>query len=110
MFKGFSMMKINSYKRFDFPTRFYDERKQQLQAKEEAYERMHKREEEKGERIEMLRARISDSWVRDDSYRKSIWQSNMRLVVIFGVLLLVVLVFAGLTDIGEFIEKLKNAG
>lgn len=109
-FRGISMMKINGYRRFDFPARFYDERKQQLQAKKESYERMHKRAEENGERTELLRSKISDSWVRDDSYRKSVWQSNMRLLIILGVLLMVVLVFAGLTDLGEFIEKMKNVG
>jgi hypothetical protein len=29
---------------------------------------------------------------------------------VLGVLLLVVLVFAGLTDLGEFIENMKHAG
>lgn len=104
------MMKINGHRRFDFPTRFYDERKQQLEAKKEAYERMHKEAEENGERTSLLRAKISESWVRDDAYRKSIWQSNLRLILVLGVLLLVVLVFAGLADVGEFIEKMKNAG
>ena len=83
---------------------------EQLKAKKESYERMHKRAEEGGERTELLRAKISDSWVRDDSYRKSVWQSNLRLIVVFGVLLLVVLVFAGLADLGEFIQSMKNAG
>lgn len=109
-FRGISMMKINSHKRFDFPTRFYDERKQQLLAKKESYERMHQREEENGVRSEILRSKIADTWVRDASYRKSIWQSNLRLILILGVLLLVVLVFAGITDLGAFIEKMKNAG
>ena len=107
-FRGISMMKINSHRRFDFPTRHYDERKEQLKAKRESYERLHKRADEGGERTDLLRARISDSWVRDDSYRKSIWQSNLRLLLVFGVLLVVVLVFAGLTDLGEFIEKMSN--
>jgi hypothetical protein len=107
-FRGISMMKINSHRRFDFPTRHYDERKEQLKAKRESYERMHKRADEGGERTDLLRARISDSWVRDDSYRKSIWQSNLRLLLVFGVLLVVILVFAGLTDLGEFIDKMNN--
>jgi hypothetical protein len=102
-------MKINSYRRFDFPTRFYDERKHQLEAKKKAYERMHKEAEEYGERSSMLRAKISESWVRDNAYRKSIWQSNLRLIMVLGVLLLVVMVFAGLADLGTFIEKMKNA-
>lgn len=110
IFRSISMMKINGYRRFDFPTRFYDERKQQLLAKKESYERLHKRAEENGERTELLRAKISDSWVRDDSYRKTVWQSNLRLILVLGVLLLVVLVFAGMNDLGEFIEKMKNAG
>lgn len=109
-FRGISMMKINGYRRFDFPTRHYDERKEQLQAKKESYERMHKRADEGGERTELLRAKISDTWVRDDAYRKSVWQSNVRLIIVLGVLLLVVLVFAGLADLGEFIEKTKNVG
>ena len=110
IFSRISMMKINGYRRFDFPTRHYDERKEQLKAKKESYERMHQRAEEGGERTELLRAKISDSWVRDDAYRKSVWQSNLRLIVVFGVLLLVVLVFAGLADLGEFIQSMKNAG
>ena len=102
-------MKINGYRRFDFPTRIYDERKEQLKSKQRAYERMHQKEAE-GERSAMLRAKISDSWVRNNDYRKSIWQSNLRLVLVLGVLLLVVLVFAGLSDIGEFLEKFKTGG
>lgn len=109
-FRSISMMKINGHKRFDFPTRYYDERKEQLRAKKESFDRMHQRAEEGGERTELLRAKISDSWVRDDAYRKSVWQSNLRLIIVLGVLLLVVLVFAGLTDLGEFIENMKNAG
>lgn len=104
------MMKVNGYRRFDFPTRYYDERKEQLKAKRESYERMHQRAEENGERTDLLRAKISDSWVRDDAYRKSMWQSNVRLLVVLGVLLVIVLVFAGLTDLGEYIEKMKKAG
>lgn len=107
LFKGISMMKINGYRRFDFPTRHYDERKAQLKSKQRAYDRMHE-QGENGSRSEVLRAKISDSWVRNDDYRKSMWHSNLRLVLVLGVLLLVVLVFAGLGDIGEFLERLKT--
>jgi hypothetical protein len=107
IFKGISMMKINGHRRFDFPTRFYNERKAQLESKQRVYERMHESEAQ-GLRSEILRSKISDSWVRNDEYRKSVWNSNLRLVIILGVLLLVVLVFAGLGDIGEFLERLKT--
>lgn len=107
IFKGISMMKINGHRRFDFPTRFYNERKVQLESKQRAYDRIHEKDEQ-GSRSEILRAKISDSWVRNDEYRKSIWNSNLRLVVILGVLLLIILVFAGLSDIGEFLERLKT--
>jgi hypothetical protein len=107
IFRGISMMKINGHRRFDFPTRFYDERKEQLKSKQRAFDRMHQKEAEGG-RSEVLRAKISDSWVRNDEYRKTVWQSNLRLVLVLGVLLLVVLVFAGLSDMGEFLEKFKT--
>jgi hypothetical protein len=109
IFRGISMMKINGYRRFDFPTRYYDERKEQLKSKQRAYDRLHQKEAE-GSRSEILRSKISDSWVRNDEYRKSIWNANLRLVLVLGVLLLVVLVFAGLSDIGEFLEKFKTGG
>lgn len=107
LFKGISMMKINGYRRFDFPTRYYDERKEQLKSKQRAYDRLHQKETE-GSRSEILRSKIADSWVRNDAYKKSVWNSNLRLIVILGVLLLIVLVFAGLSDIGEFLEKIKT--
>lgn len=108
-FKGFSMMKINGYRRFDFPTRFYDERKVQLEKKKEAYERMHLKAEETGDRSLLLRSKIEDSWMRNESYKRSVWQANLRLLVVFGVLLLVVLVFAGMADLGDFLDKFKEA-
>jgi len=102
-----SIMKVNGYRRFDFPTRIYDERKEQLKSKQRAYDRIHQNESE-GSRSEVLRAKIADSWVRNDDYKKSIWKSNMRLIVILGVLLVVVMVFAGMSDLGAFLERLKN--
>lgn len=103
-----SIMKINGFRRFDFPARFYDERKTQLESKRLAYEKQHALAE-KGEHASLLRAKIADSWVRNDDYRRSIFNSNLRLLVILGVLLVVILAFAGMSDLGSFIERMKNA-
>jgi len=106
-FKTGSIMKINGYRRFDFPARFYDERKVQLESKRLAYEKQHELAA-KGEHASLLREKISGSWVRNDDYRRSIFNSNLRLLVILGVLLLVILTFAGMSDLGSFIERMKN--
>jgi hypothetical protein len=101
-------MKINGYRRFDFPARFYDERKVQLESKRLAYEKHHVRKAQ-GEHASLLRDKIADSWVRNDDYRKSMFNSNIRLLVILGVLLVAILAFIGMSDLGSFIEQMKNA-
>jgi hypothetical protein len=107
-FRNFSFGKINTHKRYDFQPRYYNERKEKLQSRIRKYEQ----EEDAhvhAERLESLKDRIADSWVRDDNYRKTIFQSNMRLLIVLGVILaLAYFLFVGLDIGGSYIEQFKT--
>jgi len=106
--RNFSFGKINSYRRYDFTPRYYDERKEKLRARMRKYEQEDERAET-AERLELLKDRISDTWVRDDAYRKTILQSNVRLLIILGIILaLAFFFFEGLDIGGTYLEQFKS--
>ncbi len=110
LFRNISFMKINRNRRYDYTPRYYDERKEKLKARIEKYQR----ESDEGdrtseERLTDLRERISDNWVRGDEYKKSIFTSNIRLVIILAVILaLIFFVFNGLEIGGTYLDQLKS--
>jgi len=110
LFKNISFMKINRNRRYDYTPRYYDERKEKLKARIAKYEReSNEGDLNKEERLSDLRERLSDNWVRGDEYKKSIFTSNIRLVIILAVILaLIFFIFNGLEIGGSYLEQLKS--
>jgi hypothetical protein len=106
--RNFSFGKINTNRRYDFQPRYYDERKEKLRARIRKFEN-EEQAMENAERLELFKDRIADSWVRDENYRKTIIQSNMRLLIILGVILaLAYFFFVGLDIGGTYLEQFKS--
>mgnify|MGYP007011822719 CR=1 FL=1 len=101
-------MKINGHRRYDYAPRHYDERKERLKARIEQFQKENEASTH-DERLITLRDKISDNWIRGEEYKKSIVQSNLRIVIILAVILaLVFFVFNGLEIGGTYIEQLKS--
>jgi len=85
-----SVFKIsnNSYKRFDYKPRTYDEQKEKLEKRRIAVEKEMAREQRLGENYEShLRERIADSWSQRETRRQK-KASSYRLLVILAILVL----------------------
>lgn len=91
-------------KRFNYVPRYYDERKERLELKKKAF-----LEEEKstgGQRKELLRDAIHQSWNRSKHVSKQKQSANLRIVIL--ILLILVLgyfVFNGLDDVDQVIKS-----
>lgn len=80
----------NSYKRFEYKPRTYDEQKEKLENRRIAIERELEREKRLGENYEShLRERISDSWSQRETRRQK-KASSQRLLLILAILVLVI--------------------
>lgn len=114
LFRNISFMKINRSRRYDYTPRYYDEKKEKLKARIRRYESENQNENENENenrdiRLIELRERISDNWVRGEEYKKSIFTSNIRLVIILAVILaLIFFVFNGLDIGGAYLDKLQS--
>jgi len=87
-----SVFKIsnNSYKRFDYKPRTYDEQKEKLEKRRIAVEKEMAREQRLGENYEShLRERISDSWSQRETRRQK-RASSRRLLLILAILVLII--------------------
>jgi len=91
--KGLSFFKTGTNRRFSFPARYYDERKEEM---DQRYEKM--REEVKKEQNlstdqrQELKQIMSDSW-RNNSYRVQSRNSIIRFSVILVMLIILVVIF-----------------
>lgn len=110
--RNFSFMKINRNRQYGYEPRYYNEQKERLKARIEKYQRENENDSntlDEKIRLEQLRDEISQNWVRGDEYKKSIFQSNIRLIIILAIILgLVYFIFSGLEIGGTYIEQLKT--
>ena len=88
------LTRVNKYKRFQFTPRFYDERKERLDAMVKQYTESAEDEENDApldeldyRRKEALRSQMQQSWSRSQSRAAGQKRSNIRVVLIILALL-----------------------
>ncbi len=86
----FKLSDHNSYKRFDYKPRTYDEQKEKLEKRQRQVEKELAIEQRLGKNYEaQLREKISNSWSRKETRRQS-RNSSIRLLVILAILVLII--------------------
>lgn len=106
----FSMFKLpNRHKRFDYIPRYYDADKEALQRKiEQAKREAGENKEGNYAREIEFRAQIQSKWGNTE-YKTAAMRSNIRLIVILGILLIAFYyVFVALDLGGMLIDESKN--
>ena len=105
-----SLFKLpKSYRRFDYTPRYYDARKEALNAKIAQFERQNNKEESDQFKREItFKSTAEDHWGHAD-YKSQAMRSNVRLLIILGVILVVFYyLFIGLDNIGPALDTLKK--
>jgi DNA-directed RNA polymerase sigma subunit (sigma70/sigma32) len=100
-----SLFKLPSrHKRFEYIPRYFDPRKEELNKKIAQAEKSANGDQNYKREIS-FRQQTSDKWGNAE-YKKKTMQSNLRLVIIFGLVLLACyILFVGLDDIVPFLEN-----
>jgi hypothetical protein len=105
-----SLFKLpKAYRRFDYTPRYYDARKEALNAKIAQFERENNKEESDQFKREItFKSTAEDTWGHAD-YKSQAMRSNIRLLIILGVILAVFYyLFIGLENIGPALDTLKK--
>lgn len=90
MFQRFSFIKQPAHRIFDYQPRYYDERKERIQRRMEEEKIKLNNEAPDAKTLERrisFRDQMTDKWSSD--YRSQARRSNIRLIVVLGVLLAV---------------------
>ena len=103
-----SLFKLpNRHKKFEYIPRYYDPRKEEIKRKIEAAEKSADGNQNYKREIS-FREHTADRWGNPD-YKKKSMQSNIRLIVIFGIVLFACyILFFGLDGMIAFMEQ--NSG
>jgi len=98
-----------SYRRFDYTPRHFDPRKEALNQKIAYYEKLNSNEDlEQIKREITFKSNVDDRWGHSD-YKAQAMRSNIRLLIILGVILAVFYyLFLGLDNIGPVLDTLKK--
>ena len=95
------------HKRFGYSPMYFDERKERLAHKKEQYQRIQDGEMSKDERRDMLRDNLRSEFSRADYRRREQKTSNIRIILLIGVLLVLgYLVFNGVSEVDTIVNKL----
>lgn len=86
----FKLTEHNSYKRFDYKPRTFDDQKEKLEKRRITIEKEIAREQRLGQNYEShLRERITDSWSHKETRRQN-RASSKRLLLILAILVLII--------------------
>ena len=95
------------YKRFNFYTRFYDDRKERLELKRKQYEDFENATEQ--ERKDIFREQMRESWAMGKERQQASFQSNVRIFILIVIILtLGYFVFNGLDQIESVILNIMD--
>jgi hypothetical protein len=98
--------KVNSYKRFHFNPRIYDERKERIEAMVAKYK--DQQDISVNQRRENLKLSISDTWGRGEYRQKQTKSSNIRIILIILLITLgIYLIFNNSSGSDVIVHKLK---
>lgn len=108
---NYSLFKLpNQHRRFEYVPRYYDERKETLQKKIKQAQ-LEKEHLEKGEveRVISFRDEMQNSWRNGDEVKSQRLRSNIRLIVILGLIIIAFYyLFMGLDVGAEGIDENIN--
>lgn len=92
--------------RFNYNPRYYDERTEKLERLKERYAE-NKTEPSTEERKSMLRENMKENWSRTEIRKAHNTSSNIRIVLLIGLLLaLGYFIFNGLDDVDTVVKKI----
>lgn len=94
-------------KRFDYAPMHYDERKERLGLKKKEMERLENPDLHENDRKTILRQNMKESWSRAKYAQTQRSSSNLRVILLIGVLLVLgYFIFNGLDDVDSVVKKL----
>jgi hypothetical protein len=101
------LSKTTNNKRFDYSPMHYDERKERLELKKKEYQAFEKGEITDEDRKKILRLNMQNSWSRSQDKQKIQKTSNIRILILIGVLLaLGYFIFNGVNEVDNVVKKL----
>ncbi|MDX1446053.1 hypothetical protein [Lishizhenia sp.] len=99
MLERIRFIKVNRNKKFDYAPRYYDERKEKLQAMADRYNNENKGEVTDDEAYRnKVKTRMQNSFSIQDEYKNKSRASNVRLLIILGILILICYYIFGTLD------------
>lgn len=98
MLERIRFIKVNQNKKFDYNPRYYDERKEKLQSMIESYNKSGDNLSEDEEYRRKIKTRMQNSFSIQDEYKNKSRASNIRLVIILGILVLICYYIFGTLD------------
>jgi hypothetical protein len=94
-------------KRFDYSPMYYDERKERLALKKKEFEKLDNEQINAEDRKSILRSNMQNSWARSQHAQKQKQSSNIRVLILIGILLaLGYFVFKGVNEVDTVVKKL----
>jgi|TARA_R110000737_G_scaffold161270_1_gene189138 sensor domain CHASE-containing protein len=94
-------------KRFDYSPMYYDERKERLELKKKEFDKLSDESLSSEERKSILRSNMQQTWVRSQQAQKQKHSSNLRVLILIGVLLaLGYFIFNGVNEVDTVVKKL----
>ncbi len=93
--------------RFHYNPMYYDERKERLERKKELYRKMDEDSITDTERRDLFRENLRDNWSRGDYRQAQRRSSNLRVLLLVGLILaLGYFVFNGIDDVDTVVKNL----
>ncbi len=94
-------------KQFDYSPRYYDERKERLALKKKEFEKLENSELNVNERKSILRSNMQNTWSRAKSSQKQKQSSNLRVLMLIGILLVLgYFILNGINEVDTVVKKL----
>lgn len=94
-------------RKFDYNPRYYDERKERLNDRQERFRKLESGEISDEERREMLRENMRGEWMRADYRQKQRGASNIRIFILIAVILaLGYFLLYGVDQVNVIVERL----
>ncbi len=86
---------------------YYDERKERLELKKKEFDKLSDESLSSEERKSILRSNMQQTWVRSQQAQKQKHSSNLRVLILIGVLLaLGYFIFNGVNEVDTVVKKL----
>ena len=99
--------KTTQHQRFNYNPRYFDERKERLNAKRKQYEELNNSDVTDGRRKEIFKENIKGEWNRAQYRQNQQRTSNLRVVLLISVILILgYFIFNGVDEVDTVVKKL----